>query len=83
MYCPVQDYLKSWDLLAKLDKELGLKSHYQSDKADYFSRLSQDVSRGGFHRILPRTPDTERLTRLSGVLTIELQAFDPEYGQQG
>ncbi|EGX6952705.1 sugar transporter [Aeromonas hydrophila] len=77
----IQQYLKSWDLLATLDKELGLKAHYQSDKADYFSRLPQDVSREDFieyyHKHL-----TLRLDELSGVLTIELQAFDPEYGQQ-
>ena len=77
----VQDYLKSWDLLAKLDKELGLKAHYQSDKADYFSRLSQDVSREDFIEYY-RDHLTLRLDELSGVLTIELQAFDPEYGQQ-
>ena len=77
----VQDYLKSWDLLAKLDKELDLKSHYQSDKADYFSRLSDDVSREDFieyyrnHLIL-------QFDELSGVLTVELQTFSPEYGQQ-
>lgn len=77
----VQDYLKSWDLLAKLDKELDLKSHYQNDKADYFSRLSDDVSREDFieyyrnHLIL-------QFDELSGVLTVELQTFSPEYGQQ-
>lgn len=41
----IREYLKSWDLLAKLDKELSLKSRTQSNQADYFSRLPQDVSR--------------------------------------
>ncbi|MGY3885409.1 sugar transporter [Aeromonas aquatica] len=77
----IQEYLKSWDLLTKLDKELGLKSHYQSDKADYFSRLPSDVSREDFVEYY-RKHLTLRLDDLSGVLTIELQAFDPEYGQQ-
>ena len=76
----VQDYLKSWDLLAKLDKELDLKSHYQSNRADYFSRLSGDVSREDFIEYY-RDHLTLHLDELSGVLTIELQAFDPEYGQ--
>lgn len=77
----IQDYLKSWDMLAKLDSTLGLKAHYQSDKADFISRLPGDVSREDFltyyrdHLML-------RLDEISGVLTIELQAFDPEYGQQ-
>lgn len=44
----IQDYLKSPDLLSKLDKELGLKAHYQSHKVDYFSRLPADVSREQF-----------------------------------
>ncbi|WP_256353295.1 sugar transporter [Aeromonas sp. sif2416] len=77
----IQDYLNSWDLLAKLDKELNLKSHYQSDKADYFSRLPGDVSQEDFIEYY-RKHLTLRLDELSGVLTIELQAFDPEYGQQ-
>lgn len=77
----IQEYLKSGDLLAKLDKALDLKSHYQSDSVDYFSRLPGDASREDFieyyrkHLALP-------LDELSGVLTIELQAFDPEYGQR-
>jgi len=69
------------DLLAKLDKELGLKAHYQSDKTDYFSRLPQDVSREDFIEYY-RNHLMLRFDELSGVLTIELQAFDPEYGQQ-
>ncbi len=77
----IQDYLNSWDLLAKLDKELNLKSHYQSDQADYFSRLPQGVSREDFIEYY-RDHLTLRLDELSGVLTIELQAFDPEYGQR-
>ncbi|WP_043761543.1 sugar transporter [Aeromonas taiwanensis] len=77
----VQDYLKSWDLLAKLDKELALKSHYQSDKADYFSRLPDEVSREDFIEYY-REHLTLHLDELSGVLTIELQTFEPEYGRQ-
>ncbi|MFM5738842.1 sugar transporter [Aeromonas veronii] len=77
----IQDYLKSWDMLAKLDKELALKSHYQSGAADYFSRLSDDVSREDFIKYY-RQHLGLHLDELSGVLTIELQTFDPQYGQQ-
>ncbi|MCF3099234.1 sugar transporter [Aeromonas australiensis] len=77
----IQEYLKSWDLLAKLDKELNLKAHYQSKQVDYFSRLSRDVSREDFIEYYQKHL-TLRLDELSGVLTIELQAFDPQYGQQ-
>nr|WP_312825313.1 hypothetical protein [Acinetobacter oleivorans] len=77
----IQDYLKSPDLLSKLDKELGLKAHYQSHKVDYFSRLPADVSREQFIEYY-RNHLTLRLDDISGVLTIEFQAFDPAYGQR-
>jgi len=77
----IQDYLKSADLLNKLDKELGLKAHYQSHKVDYFSRLPDKVSREEFLKYY-REHLTLRLDDVSGVLTIELQAFDPAYGQR-
>ena len=76
----VQDYLNSPDMLAKLDKELGLKAHYQSHDIDYFSRLSGDVSQEDFLKYY-RDHLSLRLDDLSGVLTVELQAFDPGYGQ--
>lgn len=77
----IQDYLNSPDLLAKLDKELSLKAHYQSHDVDYFSRLSGDVSQEDFIKYY-RDHLSLRLDDLSGVLTIELQAFDPAYGQR-
>lgn len=77
----IQDYLKSPDLLDKLDKELGLKSHYQSRQVDFFSRLPGSVSREEFLKYY-REHLTLRLDDISGVLTIELQAFDPAYGQR-
>lgn len=77
----IQDYLKSPDLLDKLDKELGLKAHYQNHEVDYFSRLPDDVSREEFIEYY-RQHLSLHLDELSGVLTIELQAFDPAYGQR-
>ncbi|AUU83945.1 sugar transporter [Leclercia sp. LSNIH1] len=77
----IQDYLRSLDLLKKIDKELSLKSHYQSRSVDYFSRLSENVSQEDFLEYY-RDHMTLHLDELSGVLTIELQAFEPAYGQQ-
>lgn len=77
----IQDYIKSADLLDKLDKKLGLKAHYQSHDVDYFSRLPSNVSREKFLKYY-REHLTLRLDDASGVLTIELQAFDPVYGQR-
>ncbi|HHQ9821547.1 TPA: sugar transporter [Escherichia coli] len=76
-----QDYLQSPDLIAKLDKELGLKAHYQSHKVDFFSRLPSDVSQEEFIKYY-RNHLTLHLDDTSGVLTIEFQAFDPAYGQR-
>lgn len=76
----IQDYLNSPDLLDKLDKELGIKAHYQNHKIDYFSRLPDNASREDFIQYY-RDHLTLRLDELSGVLTIEFQAFDPAYGQ--
>lgn len=76
-----QDYLQSPDLLTTLDKTLGLKAHYQSNKIDYFSRLSDNVSQEDFLKYY-RNHLILHLDELSGVLTIELQAFDPGYGQR-
>ncbi|WP_259281196.1 sugar transporter [Enterobacter sp. EC_50] len=75
------DYLQSWDLLSTLDRELDLKGHYQSHQADFFSRLSGDASREDFIEYY-RKHLTLHLDDLSGVLTIELQTFDPDYSQR-
>lgn len=77
----IQDYLQSWDLLSTLDRELDLKGHYQSHQADFFSRLSGDASREDFIEYY-RKHLTLHLDDLSGVLTIELQTFDPVYSQR-
>ena len=77
----IQDYLQSWDLLSTLDQELDLKEHYQSHQADFFSRLSGDASREDFIEYY-RKHLTLHLDDLSGVLTIELQTFDPDYSQR-
>ena len=77
----IQDYLQSWDLLSTLDQELDLKGHYQSHQADFFSRLSGDASREDFIEYY-RKHLTLHLDDLSGVLTIELQTFDPDYSQR-
>ena len=77
----VQEYLKSLDMLKALDERLQLKKHYQSTTADWFSRLSSSASQEDF---LEYYQDhlTLNLDSTSGVLTIQLQAFDPVYAQK-
>ncbi|MFK0667469.1 sugar transporter [Aeromonas salmonicida] len=77
----IQDYLKSWDMLNTLDQALQLKKHYQSDNADIFSRLPADASREEFLAFY-REHLTISLDELSGVLTVSLQAFEPDYAKQ-
>lgn len=77
----IQDYLKSADLLNTLDDTLALKAHYQSRKVDYFSRLPAGASREVFLKYY-RDHLLLRLDEQSGVLTIELQTFDPAYSQR-
>lgn len=77
----IQNYLKSWDMLSTLDQALQLKKHYQSDNADIFSRLPADASREEFLAFY-RDHLTISLDELSGVLTVSLQAFEPDYAKQ-
>lgn len=77
----IQTYLTSWDMLALLDQQLGLKAHYQSPHADWWSRLKADASREEF---LDYYRDHLALTLddTSGIITLQLQAFDADYAQQ-
>ena len=45
----IRDYILSRQMMEYLDKELKLKSHYQSKDIDYFSRLDQDASTEDFY----------------------------------
>ncbi|MBV8041083.1 sugar transporter [Pluralibacter sp.] len=77
----IQEYLKSWDMLQILDKELAIKDHFQSDKADLLSRLASGATREEFLQYY-RDHLTITLDELSGVLTLQLQTFDPAYTQK-
>ncbi|WP_429135892.1 sugar transporter [Aeromonas veronii] len=74
-------HLASWDMLQRLDKALDLKGHYQSGHADWLSRLSRDASNEEFLAYY-RDHLTLTLDELSGILTIRLQAFEPEYARE-
>ncbi|PJG60124.1 sugar transporter [Aeromonas cavernicola] len=77
----IHTYLSSWDMLHQLDKALGLKAHYQSEQADWFSRLPSDASNEAFLEYY-RAHLEIKLDELSGILTIQLQAFEPEYARK-
>lgn len=73
----LRQFLRSIDMLKKLNKALGLRKHFSSDDIDFFSRLdSPDVPLEVFHQYyLDRV--TIKLDEYANVLNIKVQAFDP------
>jgi len=69
------------DLLLKLDSQFDLKAHYSSPKWDVFYRLPANVGREEF---LSYFRSRVRLTMddFSGLLTVEVQAFDSAFAQK-
>lgn len=43
-----RDYILSREMLAKVEKNLNIKQHFQSKKADFFSRLNKHASKSDF-----------------------------------
>lgn len=77
----LRDYLRSVDMVRKLDREMDLRDHYSSWHIDPFSRMWSD----------PTIEDLRRyyLSRVSieyddytGVLVIKAQGFSPETAQK-
>lgn len=73
----VQEYVRSPDMLQYLIEEHGFREHYQSENADWFSRLSPDAS---LEKVYAYYLDHVHLEHdsMSGVLTLSIEAFDPE-----
>lgn len=74
----LQSYLHSHDLLRVLDEKIGLKAHYQSDEADFLSRLSSRATEEDFLEYYRDHVQME-LDEQSGILSVRAQAFSPEY----
>jgi capsular polysaccharide transport system permease protein len=77
----VQEYIRSRDMLSLLDKKYNLLNYYKNKKIDYFSRLADDAS---FEKGFKFYNDhiLVEFDALSGVLTLTVQAFDPETAQK-
>jgi capsular polysaccharide transport system permease protein len=75
------EYIRSATLLEKLDKQLGLRQYYSSHAIDYPARLSADASDERFltyyHQHVVDVSEG-----LGGYLTVDVQAFDPDYAQK-
>jgi len=77
----LREYLRSVDMLNKLDQQLDLRSHFSDTRRDVFSRLfSRDLSIEFFHRYFLSRINVE-LDDYSGVLAVKSQAFDAETAQ--
>ncbi len=75
----IENYILSMDMLKLLEKEYGLRKHYTSHPdADVFSSLSSTATLEQFARFYQEHIDIV-YDELSGLLIVEVQAFDPEY----
>lgn len=73
----LREYLRSLDMLKKLDEKLDLRGHYSDESRDLMSRMwrkAQDQE--AFHKhYLSRT--SIELDEYSGLLLIKVQAYEP------
>jgi capsular polysaccharide transport system permease protein len=73
----LMNFIQSSTMLDKLDAKIQLRKHYESPKLDFLGRLWNGTSKEWFlfyyqNRVMMEFDD------LSGLLTIDAQAFDPE-----
>lgn len=76
----MEEYLLSGDVLRALDRKIGLKDHFQSVDADWFSRLSEDATQEEFLEYYRKHVDVY-FDETSGLLYAETQAFNPAFAQ--
>ncbi len=74
----LREYLRSTDMLRKLDEKLDLRAHYSDSSRDFLSRMwRKDSEIEMFHEhYLSRT--SIELDEYSGLLSISAQAYTPE-----
>jgi len=77
----VKAYILSSDMLAYLDGELELKSHYMSDSADFFSRLGADSTVEDFTEYYRQHIIVE-IDDVSSIISIKAQAFESVYAKK-
>lgn len=77
----VENYVQSMDLLEKLDKRFNLRAHYSAPRWDLIYRLNPEVRREDFLTYF-RNRVQVSLDEYSGLLTIEVQGFEPAFAQK-
>ena len=77
----VEAYIKSYDMLQYLDKQLELKKHYTSQHIDYFSRLDEQSSKEDFLNFYHEHV-TVYIDSNSSVVHLFAQAFEPDFAHK-
>lgn len=76
----VVNYIQSLDMALYLDEQLKLAQYYQSDRHDVFSRLAVDATQEDYLKYY-RSHIGVGHDETTGIITIEMQAFDPTFAQ--
>jgi capsular polysaccharide transport system permease protein len=76
----VRDFILSRDMLAKLEQSKGLSKHYQNPAKDFWARLDTGASSEDtfeYYKDIVRVDHDS----MSGVLTLRIRAFEPQYAR--
>lgn len=77
----VRDFMISRDMLQHLEQKLQLSKHYEDPASDWWARLSSDASSESvydYYREMVRVDHDGT----SGVVTLRVRAFSPEFAKQ-
>ncbi|TKF67361.1 lipopolysaccharide biosynthesis protein [Vibrio sp. F13] len=77
----VRAFIYSNDMLTYLDELIGLREHYQSKNADFFTRLKWDANNDELLKYYKKFIRVE-VDEKSGVVSVFSQAFEPKYSQK-
>ena len=77
----LQNQILSMDMLADMNKELGLKKMWADRRVDYLSRLSPDATAEEFVEFY-RDQVTAELDETHGILTVKVRSFTPAQALQ-
>ena len=77
----IKEYLKSGDMLKFLDQKMNYKTHVQNSKVDWFSALPSDATEEDYLQYYRDHIDVY-FDEISGLLFVEVQAFDRDYAQR-
>lgn len=77
----IQEYLQSYDALEYLDKTLKTREHFQSSEADWLSALADGATKEEYLEYF-RNHIAVHFDEITGLLHIEVQAFDNAYAKR-